>query len=228
MAETSLEKQKRIAAEQNNFQAWRDIYRAEQQMADQWGGGLINGQPAATVVDATQVQVEQAPPQMAAGNPALVAQNAARLRQEGLDNNSVREQGNAQRYARFLGRQGIDAQTIGGGQVDDSGRFQAPSLREQEEATSIKNRYSGERNRLNIAANRIRNSNPVASAQLRQQVDEAYPLIGGRSVENQTNYWLNRLNPTDYMRRLGLPGNGFQSGVDYNTAWGNSQVGYTG
>jgi len=127
MAETSLERQKRLAAENNEFEQWRQAYRAEQQMAQEWGGGLINGRPAATVVDATQVEVLPAPAATGRSNPALVAQNAQRIRQEGMDANATREARNTERYAQFLGDQGINPNTIGAASRTAGGGLNNPS-----------------------------------------------------------------------------------------------------
>lgn len=212
--ETSLERQKRLAAENNEFEQWRQAYRAEQQMADQWGGGLINGRPAATVVDATQVEVLPANPQGTAGNPALVAQNAQRIRNEGLAANEVNPS-RAQLYDRFVQSQGINPNTIGAARTNSSGGLNVPSLREQEAAESARLADNGRRSRNNIAAGRLdRRGAYGQAAELRDQTAALLPRVGGRSAENARNYYLdyflNRVEP-----EIGPIGNGFKP-VDYN------------
>lgn len=214
--ETDLERQQRLAAENDDFQSWVLARRAEQQVADQ-AGGLINGMPAGTVVDATQVEVLPANPQGTAGNPALVAQNAQRIRSEGLAANEQREATNAARYAQFLGSQGINPNTIGSGRKDSSGNFSAPSLREEQAAESARLADNGRRARNNIAAGRLDRRGGYAQAnELRDQNAAFLPRVGGRSSENARDYYLdyflNRAEPV-----IGPIGNGFKA-IDYSPA----------
>lgn len=213
--ETSLERQQRIAAENDDFLTWQQARRAEQQMAQEWGGGLINGRPAATVVDATQVEVLPAPAATGRSNPALVAQNVDRLRQEGLDANAAREARNAERYAQFLGDQGINPGTIGAATRNGSGGLNNPSLRQQEAAESARLADNGRRSRNNIAAGRLDQRGAYGQANdLREQNRAFLPRVGGRSAESARDYYLdyflNRVEPI-----IGPIGNGFRP-VDYS------------
>lgn len=217
MAETLLERQQRLAAEQNDFQAWRLARQAENEVGRAWGGGLINGRPANVVVDSTQVDVIP-PTRTGANNPAMVAREAERLRgntqaqqeQAGLDRKS--------RYDAFLESQGIDPGTIGGARVTRNG-LQAPTLAQQQAAQDARNQYNSERSDLRVAANQLsRRGNRAAAAELRQQADYLYPQIGGRSYEAQMDYWLNRVNPTPYGQRQGAPANGFGRPVDFDSS----------
>lgn len=217
--ETSLERQQRLAAENDDFLQWRRAREAEREMAQDWGGGLINGRPAATVVDVSEVETYPAGPQSTGrNNPALVARNVDRIRNQ----TQIQQEGAAldrqARYDAFLADRGIDPDTIGGARRTATG-LQAPTQAQQDAAREAKNIYNSERSDLRRAANQLaRRGNRAAAAELRGQANYLYPQIGGRSSEAQLDYWLNRLNPTPYMRGLGAPANGFGRPVDFNNA----------
>lgn len=200
--ETDLERQKRLAAEEDDFRRFQEAYRAEQAIADEWGGGLINGRPAAVVVpndptsDGTIQPLPGRPERDRAArtasvgnNPDLVYANAERISREMAprydDNNKVV----AQSYNSFLGDRGMDPNTIGGARLytDDQGnrRFNAPSIDDEYEAINLQNRVSGQNARTRIAANRLRDRNPVAAAELMNDLSVSSLARGGRSSEDR-------------------------------------------
>lgn len=94
MAETDLERQKRLAAEQNSFEAYRDAFQKEGQM-----GGLINGRPSADAID--QVPVKKGIPVNDAGDRYISdgdPRSIARIRNAKLAENPPPQDQVAQSY----------------------------------------------------------------------------------------------------------------------------------
>lgn len=232
--ETALEQQRRIAAENDDFQTWRNAYLAERDIADEWGGGLINGRPAAVVVpnDPTSDSARQPLPgqgereraartSSVGNNPDLVYANAERISREMAprhdDNNKVV----AQSYNSFLADRGMDPNTIGGARLytDEQGnrRFNAPSIDDEYEAINLQNRVSGQNARTRIAANRLRDRNPLAAAELMNDLSVSSLARGGRSSEDRRAVALDylqqqrdRINQVNQARQR-AQSNGFSS-----------------
>lgn len=199
--ETSLERQRREAAERDDFQAFQAAYRAEQDIADAWGGGLINGVPAAVAVpndptgDGARIPLPGRPERDRAsriasqGNPEAVYANAERISREMAplyDDNARTVAGS---YNRFLTDQGIDPNTVGGAQLryDDQGvrRFDAPTIQDEYDAMNLQQRVSGQNTRDRIAAQRMRRGNPGASAEILNNLAVNEQARGGRNFDNR-------------------------------------------
>jgi hypothetical protein len=188
------------AAASGDSEKWLQYYRAHE--AARGGQSTINGLPTAQVIGTPEAVAAANPIQAAAPAvvqppaPEVVAANQAKAVERvkaGQPNDSVL----LDHYNNFLADQGIDPNTIGGARqrsrMDNQGNALIPTLitptiAQEDAARSAISKEQGNENRARIAANRLRQSDPIAAGRIFEALSQIAPQ---RSWEGKHQYFLN-------------------------------------